>query len=94
MYLTPRLLVRGGQYMTGFIRGHGPPPEELRRHGTHPLRLRSWKGCLWIDLDEMIVASQKIREVSQTVVDGGSQTIWACRRLLHGVTFSIENDHF
>ena len=52
------------------------------------------KGCLWIDLDERVVEPQLTREAPQAVTAGGSQTIWACRRLLHRVTFSIENDHF
>ena len=34
-----------------------------------------WKGCLWIDLNERIVASQKSHVASQTVAAGGSWTI-------------------
>ena len=40
-----------------------------------PLRLGRREGCLWIDLDERVVDSQKTREDSQTVVVGGSRTI-------------------
>ena len=39
------------------------------------MRLRRWKGCLRIDLDERIAESQKTREESQTVIAGGSWRI-------------------
>ena len=40
-----------------------------------PLRLGRREGCLWIDLDERIVASQKFHVASQLVTAGGSRTI-------------------
>ena len=40
-----------------------------------PLRLRWSKGCLWIDLDERAVASQRSHVASQTVTAGGFRTI-------------------
>ena len=39
------------------------------------MRLRRWKGCLRIDLDERIAEPQQTREEPETVIAGGSWRI-------------------
>ena len=61
--------------MSGVSSGWRRPSTRLQYVIGKPLRLRRWKGCLWIDLDERIVASQKSHVASQTVTAGGFRTI-------------------
>ena len=61
--------------LRGVSSGWRRPSTRLQYVIGKPLRLRRWKGCLWIDLDERIVESQRTREESQPVTAGGSRTI-------------------
>ena len=60
---------------TGVSSGWRRPSTRLRCVIGEPLRLRRWKGCLRIDLDERIAEPQKTREEPQTVIAGGSWRI-------------------
>ena len=53
--------------------------------------LGSWKGCLWIDLDERVVEPQRNHEEPQVVTVGGSWTIQTVSNLLYGEHFSLQN---
>jgi len=51
-----------------------------------PLRLRRWKGCVWIDLDERVAGLQRTRVGLQAVIAGGSWRIPEVQILLNAPT--------
>ena len=75
----------------GSMHGQGCRALGVNAVNGEPLRLRWSKGCLWIDLDERVVDSQKSREESQLVTAGGSRMIPESHILLRRDNFPLQN---
>ena len=59
----------------GVSSGWRRPSTRLRCVIGEHLRLRRWKGCVWIDIDERVAGLQRTRVGPQAVIAGGSWRI-------------------